>query len=869
MLGPSGSGKTTTLRLIAGFERPDAGTVELAGADVSGLPPYARDVNTVFQDYALFPHMTVGGERRVRAAHPQGAARRAAHPRAGGARHGAAAGARRPQPAQLSGGQRQRVALARAIVNRPKVLLLDEPLGALDLKLRQEMQVELKRIQQEVGITFVYVTHDQEEALTMSDRLAVFNAGRIEQIGAPADVYEHPASEFIAGFVGVSNVLDRGGRRFTVRPEKVQLLDGPRGGLHCEAGTVRDVAYAGMITRYLVDLATGGELQVVRQNLETSSQDALEQRGRRVTVGWRDEHTYAIPERDEGNRDEDESGGGRAGRGGARRRRGLRRRRREQRLRRRRRRPEGPKALEKLGEGEGEVDLIAWAGYVEDGSTDPKVDWVSDFEKETGCHVNVKVGNTSDEMVTLMRTGNYDGVSASGDATLRLIAGGDVAPVNTDLVPNYADVFDGLKDQDFNSVDGQMYGIPHGRGANLLMWRTDKVKPAPDSWWAVFDENSALQGQGHGLRQPDLHRRRGDLPEGHPARPEDRQPLRARRQAVHGRGRPAQEAARDRRRVLVGLHEGAGGVRERRLRDRHHLAGDREPARGRQGADQDDAGQGGRDRLVGHVDDLLEGQAPELHVHVDGPHRLAEGQRGGGGVVRRGARPTRRRARRPRSRTTATSSTPRTRTTSPRSPTGRRRARSAATTAERSARTTPSGSRPGPRSRAERQHSGDGPALRLTLLLAGPIGWLVVAYLGSLAVLFVAAFWRLDTFSGQSSTSSAWTTSGRCSDGDVYRDIALRTVGMAAAVTVTDALLAFPIAFFMAKVARRRTRGAARGRRADAAVGELPGQGLRLADHPGRGRDPELVRSTRSGCSGPGFGLVATWLVFSYLWLPS
>jgi putative spermidine/putrescine transport system ATP-binding protein len=296
MLGPSGSGKTTTLRLIAGFERPDAGTVELAGADVSGLPPYARDVNTVFQDYALFPHMTVmenveyglrikkvaRGERRSRA---QEALDTVRLPQLGGRR-----------PAQLSGGQRQRVALARAIVNRPKVLLLDEPLGALDLKLRQEMQVELKRIQQEVGITFVYVTHDQEEALTMSDRLAVFNAGRIEQIGAPADVYEHPDSEFIAGFVGVSNVLDRDGRRFTVRPEKVQLLDAPRDGLHCEDGTVRDVSYAGMITRYLVDLAGGGELQVVRQNLETSSQDALEQRGRRVTVGWRDEHTYAIPE---------------------------------------------------------------------------------------------------------------------------------------------------------------------------------------------------------------------------------------------------------------------------------------------------------------------------------------------------------------------------------------------------------------------------------------------------------------------------------------------------------------------------------------------------------------------------------------------
>src|SRR4051794_23854442 len=158
--------------------------------------------------------------------------------------------------------------------------------------------------------------------------------------------------------------------------------------------------------------------------------------------------------------------------------------------------PKGPEALGQLGKGEGEVDLIAWAGYVEDGSTDPEVDWVSDFEKETGCNVNVKVGNTSDEMVTLMRTGQYDGVSASGDATLRLIAAGDVAPVNTDLIPNYADVFDSLKDRDFNSVDGQMYGIPHGRGANLLMWNADDVSGNQDSWSAVFDEAKLKTQEG-------------------------------------------------------------------------------------------------------------------------------------------------------------------------------------------------------------------------------------------------------------------------------------------------------------------------------------------------------------------------------------
>ncbi len=297
LLGPSGSGKTTTLRVIAGFERPDEGTVELRGRDVSGLPPYARDVNTVFQDYALFPHMTVEDNveygLRVKKV-PRGERRRRAAEALELVQLGSLGGRK---PAQLSGGQRQRVALARAIVNRPQVLLLDEPLGALDLKLRQDMQVELKRIQQDVGITFVYVTHDQEEALTMSDRLAVFNRGRIEQIGSPSEVYEHPASEFIAGFVGVSNVLERDGRRFTVRPEKIHLLDeGAAGdpGAHSERGRVRDVVYVGMVTRYAVELDQGGVLQVVRQNLETTSADVVESKGRRVRLEWRPEQTSAI-----------------------------------------------------------------------------------------------------------------------------------------------------------------------------------------------------------------------------------------------------------------------------------------------------------------------------------------------------------------------------------------------------------------------------------------------------------------------------------------------------------------------------------------------------------------------------------------------
>ncbi|MDX6398546.1 MAG: putative spermidine/putrescine transport system ATP-binding protein [Gaiellaceae bacterium] len=296
MLGPSGSGKTTTLRVIAGFERPDEGTVELRGQDVSRLPPYARNVNTVFQDYALFPHMTVQENveygLRVKKV-PRAERRRRAEEVLALVR---LEGFGNRKPAQLSGGQRQRVALARALVNRPQALLLDEPLGALDLKLRQQLQVELKRIQRELEITFVYVTHDQEEALTMSDRLAVFNEGKIEQVGAPAEVYERPASEFIAGFVGVSNVLERDGLRFTLRPEKIRMLsdgEGPADS-RVELGVIRDVVYVGSVTRYHVELDAGGELTVVSQNLESGSSEALERQGSRVRLYWRPEHVFVI-----------------------------------------------------------------------------------------------------------------------------------------------------------------------------------------------------------------------------------------------------------------------------------------------------------------------------------------------------------------------------------------------------------------------------------------------------------------------------------------------------------------------------------------------------------------------------------------------
>lgn len=298
-LGPSGSGKTTTLRMIAGFEDPSGGSIELAGEEVGGVPPYDRAVNTVFQDYALFPHMTVG-DNVAYGAQVAGVDKAERAKR----RDEALEMVRLPsyserKPGELSGGQRQRVALARAIVNRPKVLLLDEPLGALDLKLREQMQVELKTIQSEVGITFVYVTHDQDEALTMSDRIAVFSDGRIEQVSPPRELYEQPANEFVAGFVGISNVIEREGRRLTIRPEKIQLLaaEAPTDGLHRERGRITEVAYAGMVTRYTVALDAGGQLQLVRQNFEGASTGPAPGQGDEVLVGWRPEHAAAIQEK--------------------------------------------------------------------------------------------------------------------------------------------------------------------------------------------------------------------------------------------------------------------------------------------------------------------------------------------------------------------------------------------------------------------------------------------------------------------------------------------------------------------------------------------------------------------------------------------
>jgi putative spermidine/putrescine transport system ATP-binding protein len=321
LLGPSGSGKTTCLRMIAGFEQPTAGRILLDGRDVSGLPPFERDVNTVFQDYALFPHMTVAqnvgyglmvrkvpkGERSGRVSDALTMVR---------LEH---MGGRKP--GQLSGGQRQRVALARSLVMRPKVLLLDEPLGALDLKLRQAMQIELKEIQHEVGLTFLYVTHDQEEALTMSDRLAVFNQGTVEQVGSPAEVYERPATTFVAGFIGVSNVLEGEAAQritgsdhaFTVRPEKIAIvsLDAEADESQCTAtGRVREVVYLGAVTRYIVDLDVGGELVMMQQNLTTSSMEALQVRGKPVRLRWERSNNRPVEGAGEEGSDEDPERGG-------------------------------------------------------------------------------------------------------------------------------------------------------------------------------------------------------------------------------------------------------------------------------------------------------------------------------------------------------------------------------------------------------------------------------------------------------------------------------------------------------------------------------------------------------------------------------
>jgi spermidine/putrescine transport system ATP-binding protein len=329
LLGPSGCGKTTTLRMIGGFEQPSSGLIELQGQDVTWLPPYRRNVNTVFQSYALFPHLTIFenvafGLRRKGVRGSEITARVAEM-----LELVELPGYEKRKPTQLSGGQQQRVALARALINGPAVLLLDEPLGALDLKLRKQMQVELKRIQEEVGITFIYVTHDQEEAMTMSDRIAVMSRGRYEQLGDPESLYERPSTRFVAGFLGVSNLIpatlegtdgdyaigrtDAGvalrlPRALTnghprvelgVRPEKIRLhepSDDVAASLNRLTGVIRDASYMGVSTQYIVDATGGARLTVYEQNVERASRSELWAPGEEVVLGWLPDHTFVISE---------------------------------------------------------------------------------------------------------------------------------------------------------------------------------------------------------------------------------------------------------------------------------------------------------------------------------------------------------------------------------------------------------------------------------------------------------------------------------------------------------------------------------------------------------------------------------------------
>jgi putative spermidine/putrescine transport system ATP-binding protein len=308
MLGPSGSGKTTCLRLIAGFDQPTRGSILIHGAPAAGLPPYERDVNTVFQDYALFPHLdveeNVGYGLMVRRTPADERGRRIA----AALELVRLSGYERRRPGELSGGQRQRVALARALINQPSVLLLDEPLGALDLKLREEMQVELKQLQRKVGITFIYVTHDQQEALSMSDRVAVFNHGRIEQVGTPQEIYDRPATAFVARFVGGANVLGASegqacsgtGGTFAIRPEKARLVapdEGPREGWCFVDGEVVALQFLGATVRYQLALPGGTVFSVLRAHGEHGEDGGNEVRpGTRVRAGWQRADMHPLPD---------------------------------------------------------------------------------------------------------------------------------------------------------------------------------------------------------------------------------------------------------------------------------------------------------------------------------------------------------------------------------------------------------------------------------------------------------------------------------------------------------------------------------------------------------------------------------------------
>ena len=648
ILGPSGSGKTTVLRMIAGFEQPTAGAIKLGGADVTALPARRRDVNTVFQEYALFPHMTVAqnveyglkvrgvpkAERRRRTADALDMVRLTDH-------------ARR-RPAQLSGGQRQRVALARALIGRPRVLLLDEPLGALDLKLREQMQIELKAIQREVGITFVIVTHDQDEALTLCDRLAVFNDGRIEQIGKARDVYENPANRFVADFVGTSNVLDgaaaeeligRAGM-FVVRPERIGVFapgtDSVPGVRTVEA-TVSEIIYAG--PHHPDRRAHASRRHPDRHRSDRQHMAAARPAPRQPNhVGLA--RKSRPPPVDRGVAHATKDAVRRANRPDAHRlrrpgpelldclfelrasrwqRRDTAEARAAVRRRRRRRRTEHHRVgrlrrgrLQRPGRRLG--DAVRAADRMPDqreARQHVRRDGAADADRSVRRRLGVRRCHPAADLRGRRRPGQH-------------VAG---AQLRDDFVvpQRQAVEFGGRADvRDSARLGRQPADVQHRgrpRRAELLGGGVRRRRQ--------------VQGQGHRLRLPHLHRRCRAVSVQDQAGAGHQGPVLADTRTTRRRNRIAQEAAREHRRVLVGLHQGGAGVRIRHVGDRHHLAGDRQHhRRGEQGSGQHRAAEGRRHRLVGHLDDLVEGRPPQLHVQVDELDLLTRGERPSRRVLR-------------------------------------------------------------------------------------------------------------------------------------------------------------------------------------------------------------------------------------------
>ena len=527
------------------------------------------------------------------------------------------------------------MALARALVNRPKVLLLDEPLGALDLKLREQMQVELKELQREVGITFVFVTHDQGEALSMSDRVAVFNHGRIEQVGSPRDVYEHPATEFVAGFVGTANLLPDGDGLVTVRPERIRF-GAPADDELGATGIVDAAQYLGC--HHPLPGAHGRWRTTSRSRWPTPPRHPRSPSATRCSSpgepptasGWARRSPMHSQQTDHTNPggtqmrskrmrlvgaamalvfiaaacgDDDDEGGGDGGDADA------------------------PAAQDEIGEGEGAVSILAWPYYAEDGTFTDGLDWVSSFEEATGCEAEVKYFGTSDEAYTLFKSGDYDVVSASGDSSLRTVADGDAAAINTDLIEHYDELAPFMKEQANNSVDGTVYGIPHGWGANVLQFNTEVVDPAPTSWAAVFDPDSPYAGKIAGYDSPIyiadaavyLMATQPDLGIENPYALDEEQ--------FDGRHRPAEGAER-----LLSEYWSDYVAYEDNFRAGSTVLGTSWEVITRTLQADDPptpvdvrAARGGLDRVGGQLDDPRRGRAPELRVRVDQPHHLARG----------------------------------------------------------------------------------------------------------------------------------------------------------------------------------------------------------------------------------------------------